>query len=251
MTAAVRVLLVGASGRMGRAILDAAPSQAGVEIVAQQNRGDDSRDGVSDCDVVVDFSHADATDAVCAACTEAGRPLVIGTTGHSAEQASRVSRAAASIPIVLAPNFSVGVNALFWLTRKASEMLGDGFDIEIVEMHHRLKKDAPSGTAKRLAEVACESRGLDYERDVAHGRTGLIGERPSNQIGVHAIRGGDVVGDHTVIFASSGERVELTHKASSRGTFAVGALRAAQWVVGRPPALYSMQDVLGLNDPAR
>jgi 4-hydroxy-tetrahydrodipicolinate reductase len=251
MSAAVRVLLVGARGRMGRGIVDAATSHAGVEIVAERNRGDEMRDGLSVCDVVIDFSHADATDAVCAACTEAGRPLVIGTTGHSPEQASRIREAATSIPVVLAPNFSVGVNALFWLTRKASELLGDGFDIEIVEMHHRLKKDAPSGTAKRLAEVACESRGLVYERDIAHGRAGLIGERPANQIGVHAIRGGDVVGDHTVIFASAGERVELTHKASSRGTFAVGALRAAQWVVGQPAALYSMQDVLGLNDPAR
>lgn len=251
MSAAVRVLLVGARGRMGRAVLDAAPSQAGVEIVAQRNRGDDIRDGLSTCDVVVDFSHPDATDAVCAACTDGRRPLVIGATGHLPEQAKRIGEAATSIPIVLAPNFSVGVNALFWLTRKASELLGDGFDIEIVEMHHRLKKDAPSGTAKRLAEITCESRGLAYERDIAHGRAGLIGERPENQIGVHAIRAGDVVGDHTVIFASTGERVELTHKASSRGTFAVGALRAAQWVVGKPPGLYSMQDVLGLNDLAR
>jgi 4-hydroxy-tetrahydrodipicolinate reductase len=159
MSPAVRVLLVGARGRMGRAIVDAAPSQTGVEIVAQRNRGDDIRSALSTCDVVVDFSHAEATDAVCGACTEAGTPLVIGTTGHSAEQASRIREAAASIPVVLASNFSVGVNALFWLTRKASELLGDGFDIEIVEMHHRLKKDAPSGTAKRLAEVACESRG--------------------------------------------------------------------------------------------
>ena len=247
MSAPARVLLVGARGRMGRAIASAALSQQDVEIAAECDQGDDLRGAVSNCDVAIDFSHADATEDVCAACVAASRPLVIGTTGHSPEQVADIRSAAASIPIVLAPNFSVGVNTLFWLTRKASELLGDGFDIEIVEIHHRLKKDAPSGTAKRLAEVACETRGLSYESDVVHGREGLVGERPAKQIGVHAIRSGDVVGDHTVIFASAGERVELTHKASSRETFAVGALRAARWIMGRPPRLYSMEDVLGLR----
>lgn len=156
-----------------------------------------------------------------------------------------------SIPVVLAPNFSVGVNTLFWLTRRASQLLGDGFDVEVVETHHRLKKDAPSGTAKRLAEVVCETRDLDYATEVAHGRHGQIGERPAAQVGMHAIRGGDVVGDHTVIFASTGERVELTHKASSRETFAIGALRAARWIVGKAPGLFSMEDVLGLSDSGR
>ena len=251
MSAAVRVLLVGARGRMGRAVASAAASRAEVEIAAECDRGDDIRARVSGCDVVVEFSHAEATAAVCAACVKAGKPLVVGTTGHSAEQMLSIREAAASIPIVLAPNFSVGVNTLFWLTRKAAGLLGDDFDIEIVEMHHRLKKDAPSGTAKRLAEVACESRGLEYERDVAHGRAGLIGERPAKQIGMHAVRGGDVVGDHTVIFAAAGERVELTHKASSRETFAIGALRAAHWLTGKAPGLYSMEDVLGLGGAAR
>ena len=138
------------------------------------------------------------------------------------------------------------MNTLFWLTRKAAELLGEGFDLEIVETHHRLKKDAPSGTAKRLAEVLCEARGLDYEKNVAHGRQGMIGERPAKQIGMHSIRAGDVVGDHTVIFAAAGERLELTHKASSRETFALGALRAARWILGKPSGLYSMEDVLGL-----
>ena len=151
-----------------------------------------------------------------------------------------------SLPIVFSPNFSVGVNALFWLTRKTAEMLGEDFDLEIVEAHHRLKKDAPSGTAKKLAEILCEARKLDYAKNVAHGREGLPGERPAAEIGVHSIRGGDVVGDHTVTFAGRGERLELTHKASSRETFAAGALRAAKWVAGRPPGLYSMEDVLGL-----
>lgn len=248
MSATVRVLLVGARGRMGRAIALAAPSQAGVEVSAECDQGDDLRDGMSDCDVVIDFSHAEASESVCSACVSGGKPLVIGTTGHSPDQLAAIHQAAASIPVVLAPNFSVGVNTLFWLTRKATELLGDGFDVEIVEMHHRLKKDAPSGTARRLAEVVCDSRELAYDRDVAHGRVGQVGERPEKQIGMHALRGGDVVGDHTVIFVSAGERVELTHKASSRETFAIGALRAARWIIGKHPRLYSMEDVLGLND---
>ena len=251
MSTPVRVLLVGARGRMGRAIEAAAGSQAGIEISGRADVGDTIADQVSDCDVAIDFSHPDATDANCSACVAARKPMVIGTTGHSLDQKAQIERAAASIPIVLAPNFSVGVNTLFWLTRKAAELLGDGFDIEVVEMHHRLKKDAPSGTAKRLAEVVCDARGLSYERDVAHGREGLVGERAARQIGMHAIRGGDVVGDHTVIFASAGERVELTHKASSRETFAVGALRAASWIIGKLPGLYTMEDVLGLNDGSR
>jgi 4-hydroxy-tetrahydrodipicolinate reductase len=146
----------------------------------------------------------------------------------------------------LAPNFSVGVNALFWLTRKAAELLGRDFDLEIVEMHHRMKKDAPSGTAKRLTEILCEVRDFWFHEHVRHGREGIVGARPPHQIGVHAIRGGDVVGDHTVIFAGRGERLELTHKASSRETFAAGALRAAQWIIGKPPGRYTMEDVLGL-----
>lgn len=250
MSTPVRVLLVGARGRMGHAIDAAAGSQPGIEISERADAGDTIADLVSNCDVAIDFSQAEATDANCSACVAARKPLVIGTTGHSLDQKAQIERAAASIPIVLAPNFSVGVNTLFWLTRKAAELLGDRFDIEVVEMHHRLKKDAPSGTAKRLAEVLCNARGLSYERDVAHGREGLIGERAAKQIGMHAIRGGDVVGDHTVIFASAGERVELTHKASSRETFAVGALRAASWIIGKAPGLYSMEDVLGLNDPS-
>jgi 4-hydroxy-tetrahydrodipicolinate reductase len=157
-----------------------------------------------------------------------------------------IDEASKSLPVVLSPNFSVGVNALFWLARKAAQLLGEDFDLEVIEAHHRLKKDAPSGTAKKLAEILCEERKLDYAKNVRHGREGLIGERPGKEIGVHSIRGGDVVGDHTVTFAGRGERLELTHKASSRETFAGGALRAARWIVGKPPGLYSMEDVLGL-----
>ena len=241
-----RVLLLGAKGRMGHAISAAAEGTDAV-IVGKLDQGDDVAKEIGGCDVLVDFSHASATEGICQACLEAGKPIVIGTTGHSEQERHLLLNAAKSLPIVWAPNFSVGVNTLFWLTRKAAEMLGEDFDLEIVETHHRLKKDAPSGTAKRLGEILCEARGFDYAKNVAHGREGLVGGRPSAEIGIHSIRGGDVVGDHTVIFAGRGERLELTHKASSRETFAIGALRAALWVIGRPSGLYSMEDVLGLT----
>jgi 4-hydroxy-tetrahydrodipicolinate reductase len=246
MKAAMRVLLVGAKGRMGQAISVAASEDAGIVISAICDRGDALEPAMDNCDVVVDFSQADATADVCRICVEHKKPIAIGTTGHSAEQTTTIKKAAASIPIVLAPNFSVGVNVLFWLTRKAAELLGSDYDLEIIEMHHRMKKDAPSGTAKRLAEILSEARAVDPASHLRHGREGMVGERPPAEIGIHAVRGGDVVGDHRVIFASRGERLELAHQASSRETFASGALRAAQWVVGKPPALYSMGDVLGL-----
>ena len=242
----VRVLLVGAKGRMGQAIAAAADA-ADTVIVAGLDQGDDLTKEVDACEVVVDFSHPGATDEICRACLGAGKPLVVGTTGHSNDERALLEKASKSVPVVFSPNFSIGVNALFWLTRKAAEMLGEDFDLEIVETHHRLKKDAPSGTAKKLAEILCEVRKLDYAKNVVHGRDGLVGERPAAEIGVHSIRGGDVVGDHTVAFAGPGERLELTHKASSRETFAAGALRAAHWVAGRPAGLYSMEDVLGLT----
>jgi 4-hydroxy-tetrahydrodipicolinate reductase len=246
MNGALRVALIGAAGRMGRAVCAAAEQRQEVTIAAGVDVGETIEPAVAASEVVIDFSHSDATERNCAVCARMRKPLVIGTTGQSAEQLRAIQLAAAEIPIVLAANFSVGVNVLFWLTRQAAELLGREFDLEIVEAHHRLKKDAPSGTAKRLAEILCEVRRLDYEEHVAHGREGMLGERAADEIGVHAIRGGDVVGDHTVIFAGRGERLELTHKASSRETFAAGALRAAQWIVGKPAGRYSMEDVLGL-----
>jgi 4-hydroxy-tetrahydrodipicolinate reductase len=173
--------------------------------------------------------------------------MVIGTTGHSKEDRTRIEAFSARIPMVLSSNYSTGVNTLFWLTRKAAEILGPDFDLEIVEMHHRLKRDAPSGTAKTLAEILAAVRRQQLDKVLRHGRSGIVGERTATEIGMHSVRGGDVVGDHTVIFAGPGERVELTHKASSRETFANGALRAAQWVVKQPPGLYDMQNVLGLK----
>jgi 4-hydroxy-tetrahydrodipicolinate reductase len=241
----VRVLLLGAKGRMGQAIA-AAAQNAGIEITGALDLGDDATKHIGACDVVIDFSNPNATDALCQACRDARKPAVIGTTGHSQDERRLIEEMAKSVAVVFSPNFSVGVNALFWLTRRAAEMLGEDFDLEITEMHHRLKKDAPSGTAKKLAEILCEARKLDYAKNVRHGREGLIGERPAKEIGVHSIRGGDVVGDHTVTFAGAGERLELTHKAASRETFALGALRAARWIVGKPPGLYSMENVLEL-----
>ena len=245
MKSPVRVLLLGAKGRMGQAIA-AAAEKADVEITAGLDLGDDVTKHIGACDVVIDFSNPSAIDALSRACRDAKKPAVIGTTGHSEKERGLIEEMAKSVSVVFSPNFSVGVNALFWLTRKAAQMLGEDFDVEITEMHHRLKKDAPSGTAKKLAEILCEVRQLDYNKNVRHGREGLVGERPAKEIGVHSIRGGDVVGDHTVTFAGAGERIDLTHKAASRETFAGGALRAARWIVGKPPGLYTMEDVLGL-----
>jgi 4-hydroxy-tetrahydrodipicolinate reductase len=243
----LRILVNGARGRMGQAILASAAAEPAVTIAAAIDAGDDFAAALPGCDAVIEFSHHSVTPGVAAACAEQGKLLVIGTTGHSDDERAAIRAAAGRIPVVFAANYSVGVNTLFWLTRKAAEILGPGFDLEVVEMHHRLKKDAPSGTARRLAEVLAEVRALDYARDARHGREGIVGERTASEIGVHAIRGGDVVGDHTVIYAAPGERVELTHKASSRETFASGSIRAARWASGRPPGLYDMEDVLGLR----
>jgi len=245
--APLRLLVNGAKGRMGQAIIACAKLDSEVEVVAEVDAGDDFAGALPGADAVIEFSHHTVTVPVAQACAAAGKLLVVGTTGHSDAEVEQIRAASAAIPLVFAPNFSVGVNALFWLTEKAAEILGPDFDLEVVEMHHRLKKDAPSGTARRLAEILAGVRGLQYAGDVRHGREGITGERTSHEIGMHALRGGDVVGDHTVIFATQGERVELTHKASSRDTFARGSLRAARWARGRQPGLYDMQDVLGLR----
>ncbi len=242
-----KILLVGAKGRMGQAISAATSTETDLVISALCDRGEPLEPAIRGCDVVIDFSQPDAVNELCRVCLQNGKPIVIGTTGHSTQQKEEIKKAATIVPIVFAPNFSVGVNALFWLTRKAAELLGPDFDLEVVEMHHRFKKDAPSGTAKKLAEILSEARKLDREKNVRHGREGNIGERPATEIGIHALRGGDMVGEHFVIFAGPGERLELAHKASSRATFALGALRAARWVVGKPAGLYTMEDVLGLS----
>ena len=223
---AVRVLLIGAAGRMGKTVLDVANSDPEIEIAARCDLGDSIEPAMKDCDVAIDFSQADSIDEICRAALQHGKSLVIGTTGHSQQQCKAIEEAAHLVPIVLASNFSVGVNVLFWLAQKAAELLGPDFNPEVVETHHKMKKDAPSGTAKTLAEI------LKSVRD--------------SEIPIQSIREGDVVGEHTINFSGPGESLELTHRAADRGIFALGALRAAKWIINKPPGLYSMQDVLGL-----
>jgi len=224
----VRVLLIGAAGRMGKTVADLGSDDPEIDIVAQCDLGDPIEPAMKNCDVAIDFSHADAIDEICRAASRLNKPLVIGTTGHSQEQRQTIEQAARSVPIVLASNFSVGVNVLFWLTRKAAELLVPDFNPEIIETHHKMKKDAPSGTAKTLAEILKAS------------------QESKNEIPIQSVREGDVVGEHTVTFSGVSERLELTHRAGSREIFARGALRAVKWIMGKPAGLYNMQDVLGL-----
>lgn len=242
-----KAVITGSKGRMGLALLACAPQHREIEVVGQIDQGDDLRAVIERSDVVIDFSSHSATASIAELCSSHGKALVVGTTGHDDTEKSRITHHASRIPMVLSSNYSTGVNTLFWLTRKAAEILGPGYDLEVVEMHHRLKKDAPSGTAKSLAEILAAVRKQQLPKIARHGREGIVGERTAEEIGIHSLRGGDVVGDHTVVFATPGERVELTHKASSRETFAHGALRAALWVVRQKPGLYDMQDVLGLK----
>ena len=242
-----KIIITGSKGRMGQMLVACAAHIPGIQVVGQVDQGDDLGAIVGQCDVVIDFSFHDATASVAGLCATHKKALVIGTTGHSEMEKAEITKLKGQIPMVWASNYSTGVNTLFWLTRKAAEILGPGFDLEVVEMHHRLKKDAPSGTATTLLEILGDVRKVQLKEALRHGREGIVGERTNTEIGIHAIRGGDVVGDHTVIFAANGERVELTHKASSRETFANGALRAAQWVTQKQPGIYDMQDVLGLR----
>ena len=196
----VRVLLIGAAGRMGKTVLELAQNDPEIQIAAQCDLGDPIEPAMKNCDVAIDFSQADSIDEICRAASQHGKPLVIGTTGHSQQQRKTIEETAHSVPIVLASNFSVGVNVLFWLTQKAAELLGSDFNPEIVETHHKMKKDAPSGTAKTLAEILKAVR--------------------NSEIPIQSIREGDVVGEHAVIFRGPGESLELTHRAANRGIFA-------------------------------
>ena len=230
---------------MGHA-LESAATELGLAIGSALDAGDELVPAIESASVVVDFSSHKATQSLLEACVRFNKPVVIGTTGHSAAERESLLALAGRVPCVWAGNFSVGVNLLFALTQKAASILGSDYDAEVIEMHHRYKKDAPSGTAARLLEIILHERSLTASA-LRHGREGITGERTATEVGVHSLRGGDVVGDHTVIFASLGERLELTHKASDRAIFARGALRAAQWVVGQKPGVYDMQDVLGLR----
>jgi 4-hydroxy-tetrahydrodipicolinate reductase len=245
----LKVVIYGSKGRMGQALVRCIEENSALHLAGTIDAGD-SLEGIASCDAVIDFTHADATLPALRKCSELGKILVIGTTGHFNDVRQAITEASTKIPVIFSPNYSVGVNTLFWLTKKAAEILGPEYDAEVIEIHHRLKKDAPSGTARRLVEVLDEAYDLDYEKDTRHGRVGMPGERTRNEVGVHAVRGGDVVGDHTVMLAAPGDRLELTHRASSRETFARGALRAALWARDtkrNTPGLYDMQDVLGLR----
>ncbi|MBV8100926.1 MAG: 4-hydroxy-tetrahydrodipicolinate reductase [Verrucomicrobia bacterium] len=248
--AQLRLLVHGATGRLGKAIVEVAQSQGDLAIKGA-TRQDPVDKLIGSADVVIDVTAPAATITVARLCSESQTPLVVGTTGHNQEQIETLRLVSQKCPVLLAPNFSLGVNLLFWMAETAAAKLGKDFDVEIVELHHRLKKDAPSGTAKRVAELIAAARQSSYEKNTRHGREGLVGERPADEIGVHAVRGGDIIGEHTVLFAGLGERIELTHKASSRETFARGAIQAARWIVGRTPGLYEMRDVLGLKEGAR
>lgn len=245
----LNVVIYGSKGRMGQTLITCAKENPALNLTGTIDAGE-PLDAINSCDAVIDFTHADATLLALEKCVELGKIIVIGTTGHSSDVRKKISEASKKIPVIFSPNYSVGVNTLFWLTKKAAEILGPDYDAEVIEIHHRLKKDAPSGTARRLVEVLDEAYGLDYEKDTRHGRVGMPGERTRNEVGVHAVRGGDVVGDHTVLLAAPGDRLELIHRASSRETFARGALRAALWArdtMKNQAGLYDMQDVLGLR----
>ena len=254
----IRIALCGALGRMGHAIAEAVSQQNDMSLTsaieAPDHPGLGTRIGnvgvvrnleavIGTSDVVVDFTNPITTvfDATVAA--QHQRPFVTGTTGLSGDQMTALEVQSKVIPMVVAPNMSVGVNLLYRLVEKAAGILGDDFDVEIIETHHRFKKDAPSGTAARLADILAKGKNGS---EVIHGRKGMVGERPRQEIAVHALRGGDVVGEHTVVFAGIGERVELTHKAHSRATFANGVVRAIRFVVDKSPGIYTMSDVLGL-----
>ena len=252
-----RVAIAGAGGRMGGALLDAARATEGVALgaaldVKAGTRGDvtigaDVGAALRDSDVLVDFTRPEGTLAHLAECRKAKRGMVIGTTGFTPQQLSAIREASREIPIVLAPNMSVGVNVMLKLVELAAKALGPDYDIDVFEMHHKLKVDAPSGTALKLGEVAAAARATTLERDGVFARQGHTGERKPGTIGFAVARGGDVVGDHTVYFAGIGERIEITHRSSSRATYAQGAMRAAKFVASKREGLYGMEDVLGLK----
>ena len=263
-----QVVIAGVSGRMGHALLEGVLVDANLQLHAALDRADSPQIGqdagahlgkntgvkitsdiaaaLKNADVLVDFTRPEASLAYLEACKQAGVKHVIGTTGFTVEQKAKIAAAAKEIAIVFAPNMSVGVTLLIDLVEQAAKVLNDGYDIEVVEMHHRHKVDAPSGTALRLGEAAAQGLGQDLNDCAIYAREGVTGEREAGKIGFATLRGGDVVGDHTVVFAGIGERVEITHKASSRATFALGALRAARFLQSKSTGLFDMRDVLNL-----
>jgi len=265
----VKAVVSGAAGRMGSRIItlikgsEAVSLHGALEFAGFFGLGSDigeitglGRLGVTvtadvasaleGADVLIDFTKPEASLELGKKASEMGVALVIGTTGLNTEQIEKVQGFSTRVPCVFAPNMSVGVNLLLGVLANVARVLGDEYDVEIVEAHHRMKKDAPSGTAVKMAEVLAEALNRDLKQVGVYGRQGMVGERPAQEIGIHTVRGGDIVGEHTVLFAGIGERIEITHRASSRDTFAKGAVRAAAWVAAQKPGLYSMKDVLGL-----
>lgn len=265
----IKVVVAGVSGRMGKTLLEAVAGAADMRLHGALDRSgspflgrdageltgsalglaisDDVARALDGAHVFIDFTRPDATARHLALCRDRGVAMVIGTTGFDAQGKASIVDAARHIPLVFAPNMSVGVNLALRLLDMAARVLDDGFDIEIIEAHHRHKVDAPSGTALRMGEVVAAALGRDLKSCAVYGREGVTGEREATTIGFSTVRGGDIVGDHTVMFAGVGERLEITHKASSRMTFALGALRAARFLMGQPSGLFDMQDVLGLK----
>ena len=265
----MKLVVAGAGGRMGRALIELVLASKDLRLAAALEApgspcmgGDagelvghpcglkvtsDIAGGLAGADCLIDFTRPEATLAHVEVCAEKGVPMVIGTTGFSARQNERIAAAAGRIAIVLAPNMAVGVNVALKLAETAAKALGDGYDVEIIEAHHRNKVDAPSGTALKFGEVIARALGRDLSRNALHGRKGEVGERDPKAIGFHAVRGGDIVGEHTVMFAGEGERIEITVRSSSRATYALGALRAARFVREKGRGLFDMQDVLGLR----
>ena len=264
-----KIVIAGATGRMGHALLQGVFEDASLQLYGALDRAgsatigrdagemfgkntgvyvsDDADEALQGADVLIDFTRPEASLAYLEICQRHHVKHVIGTTGFTVEQKAKIETASKKIPIVFAPNMSVGVTLLINLVEQAAKVLNDGYDIEVVEMHHRYKVDAPSGTALRLGEAAAKGLGQDLKDCAIYAREGVTGEREAGKIGFATMRGGDVVGDHTVVFAGTGERVEITHKASSRATFALGALRAAKFLADKKVGLFDMQDVLGLR----
>lgn len=265
----MKIAIAGSTGRMGRSLIEAILASAdlklsaALEVAASPQLGRDAGEalgspcgisvsadyaaGIGAADCLIDFTRPEGSLMHLDACVKAGTNMVIGTTGFDAQGKQRIADAAKRIAIVFAPNMAVGVNATFKLAQVAAQVLGDAYDVEIVEAHHRHKVDAPSGTALKLGEVVAAALGRELKSCAVYGREGETGERDAKSIGFHSVRGGDIVGEHTVIFAGSGERVEITVRSQSRMTYAVGALRAARFLKGKACGLYDMQDVLGLN----
>jgi 4-hydroxy-tetrahydrodipicolinate reductase len=245
-SAVLRVAIAGASGRMGQMLIEAVDAADDLVLAGKLDVGLDIRAGLANAQVLIDFTRPEGTLAHLAVCRELGVNAVIGTTGFNEAQKTEIAAHAQHIAIVMAPNMSVGVNVVFKLLDMAARALNEGYDIEIIEAHHRHKVDAPSGTALKMGEVVASALGRDLKDCAVYAREGVTGERDPSTIGFATVRGGDIVGDHTVLFAGTGERIEITHRSNSRAGYAQGSLRAARFLAGRSSGLYGMNDVLGL-----